>query len=341
MIKDLWRPIILSSALFFPSWNGTILHAFFEKKLNLPISCKIGKTCWLVNLVDLDPSNKVLDYTCNNQSYDGHKGTDIRIRNFKEMKKGIPVLAVSSGVVKGMRDGEKDNISNYIPAVRVKGKECGNGVVLTHGDGWETQYCHLKKRSVTVRIGEEVKRGQKLGLVGMSGFTEFPHLHFSIRNKGRVVDPFVGKARGSGCSPSKLSLWEPKVLKDLIKPLTAIYDGGFSSSIPKKHKILLGFENEKYILKKDKALILWVLVNRPIENSLLNFEIFGPQNELIFTHKIKVNKNQANKLYYSGKKKRQTHDWKAGIYTGKIILSFPKRDGRIFKQAVVVKGRVD
>ena len=313
MIKYLRHAIFLNSALLVFFWNGTNLKALAVQQLNLPISCKIGKTCWLVNLVDLDPSSKVRDYNCSNQSYNGHKGTDIRLRNVKEMNKGVPVLAASSGVVKGVRDGEKDKTLNYFPSASIKGKECGNGVVLAHGDGWETQYCHLKNGSVTARIGEEVRRGKRLGLVGMSGLTEFPHLHFSIRNGGEVVDPFIGQNQSRGCGSSKLSLWEPKVLKELIKPLTAIYDIGFSSSIPKKGGVLLGIDKKKYILKKDKALILWVQVNRPLENSFLNFEILGPKNKLIFKHEIKIRKDQANAFYYAGQKKKTSkllESWK-------------------------------
>jgi D-3-phosphoglycerate dehydrogenase len=48
----------------------------------------------------------------------------------------------------------------------IAGRECGNGVVIAHEDGWETQYCHMRRGSVAVQPGERVARGQTLGLVG-------------------------------------------------------------------------------------------------------------------------------------------------------------------------------
>ena len=72
----------------------------------------------------------------------------------------------------------------------LKGRECGNGVVLRHKGGWETQYCHLKQGSVLVKSGQEVWAGQELGFVGQSGKAAFPHVHLSVRKDGKVVDPF-------------------------------------------------------------------------------------------------------------------------------------------------------
>ena len=54
---------------------------------------------------------------------------------------------------------------------KISGKECGNGVVLVHDDGYQTQYCHLKKGSVAVKKGARVSEGDLLGFIGMSGKT--------------------------------------------------------------------------------------------------------------------------------------------------------------------------
>ena len=49
--------------------------------LGLPIRCRPGKDCWLVNFVDVDPSPGRRDYACRKRTYDGHKGTDIAPQN--------------------------------------------------------------------------------------------------------------------------------------------------------------------------------------------------------------------------------------------------------------------
>jgi murein DD-endopeptidase MepM/ murein hydrolase activator NlpD len=63
----------------------------------------------------------------------------------------------------------------------------GYHVVLDHGDGWETRYAHLSRVDVTV--GERVRQGATLGLVGSTGASTGPHLHFEIRHEGRAIDP--------------------------------------------------------------------------------------------------------------------------------------------------------
>ncbi|WP_247877773.1 M23 family metallopeptidase [Azospirillum thiophilum] len=72
-----------------------------------------------------------------------------------------------------MRDGMEDvsiRQSGGAPA----GYDAGNAVVVDHGNGWETQYSHLKRGSVAVRPGVRVEAGTVLGQIGLSGRTEFP-----------------------------------------------------------------------------------------------------------------------------------------------------------------------
>ena len=66
-----------------------------------------------------------------------------------------------------------------------KGRDCGNAIILDHGNGWETQYCHLKEGSLDVQRSMPVKAGDKIGEVGMSGRTVFPHLHFECALSGK------------------------------------------------------------------------------------------------------------------------------------------------------------
>ncbi len=69
------------------------------------------------------------------------------------------------------------------------GNEAGYGimVVLDHGYGLETRYAHMLRPSV--RVGQMVKRGDLLGLVGTTGLSTGPHLHYEVLRNGRAVDP--------------------------------------------------------------------------------------------------------------------------------------------------------
>ncbi len=183
-------------------------------QLALPLSCQPGTTCWIVNYVDLDPGDGVRDYTCgvatyNTGTHNAHNGTDFAIRDLKAMRDGVPVLAAAPGRVAGVRDGMADvSVRDTGPAA-VANRECGNGVRIDHGDGWASQYCHMRSGSIAVAKGQTVTAGQPLGLVGLSGLSEFPHLHFQVDKDGVPTDPFIGEARTSAseCGLGEHQLW--------------------------------------------------------------------------------------------------------------------------------------
>ena len=63
----------------------------------------------------------------------------------------------------------------------------GNAVEINHGNGYSTLYAHNKKN--LVKVGETVKKGQVLALLGSTGRSNGPHVHFEVRRNGKVVNP--------------------------------------------------------------------------------------------------------------------------------------------------------
>jgi len=209
------------------SWLALMGAAQAEApRFTFPADCELGRTCFVQNHVDHDPSPEARDFACGTLTYDGHNGTDIRVPTLRAQQAGVDVLAAADGRVARRRDGVPDVSVRTAGRAAVQGAECGNGVVIDHGNGWETQYCHMAQGSLRVRPGDPVKAGQPLGRIGLSGLTEYPHLHFTARLQGQIVDPFAFEAPPGTCSAGK-SLWD-KIPPALAYQPGAVLNAGFA-----------------------------------------------------------------------------------------------------------------
>lgn len=63
----------------------------------------------------------------------------------------------------------------------------GKCIVIDHGFGYTTRYAHLNR--ISVKVGQQVKRGETIGEVGSTGKSTGPHLHYEVHVKGQVVNP--------------------------------------------------------------------------------------------------------------------------------------------------------
>jgi len=146
-----------------------------------------GKDAFLFHAVDQDPTTGgIRDFDCTGYSYDGHRGTDMRVLSLRQQDIGVPVFAALDGTVVMVHDGESDrNLDS-------PGYFGGNLVGLHHGGTHYTFYYHLRNGSVAVSIGQSVSAGTQLGLVASSGTSNWPHLHFESWNDGTYYDPYAG-----------------------------------------------------------------------------------------------------------------------------------------------------
>lgn len=293
--------------------------------LGLPISCALGETCWVQQYPDHDPSPAAKDYTCGRQTYDGHDGIDIRIRDTAQ---SADVLAAAAGTVKAVRDGVEDHLMRTAADRQaVSDIECGNGVVIAHGPDWETQYCHMKKGSVAVAEGDTVAAGQRLGVVGYSGMAAFPHVHLTVRNKGQAIDPFRNEAENCG-GPAN-PLWTGEARAALAYHRGDIIRSGFASGSVAAQSLEEGTVADDPPTERWEAIVAFGWAINLQEGDEVAVNLAGPGG-MIATNTAVLDHAKAQYLLFAGKK-RPKGGWQKGLYAGR----FEVRSGgsvRLFKE---------
>lgn len=277
------------------------------------------------NYVDVDPGPGARDFTCGPLSYDGHRGTDIRLFDRSDLARDVAVLAPAAGVVVARRDGEPDLGQGFTGAT--KGRECGNAVRIDHGDGWQTLLCHMRKGSVRVHKGDKVTAGQQVGIVGLSGASAFPHVHISVLHDGAVVDPYTGRDKDAGLAcdgDTSGGLWAPAVADQLAYRASGLLGAGFTDRGPSKHDLAFGRLRHVELPADAPALVFWGKVFGLREGDVERVEIVGPDGQVLAHAKATASKDRATAYRYVGKR-RPGERWPPGRYVGSYTLS---RDGR-------------
>ena len=133
-------------------WSAESPEKFWSSSFMVPLKGRGGSVFGLRRIINGEPKSP-------------HTGVDIKANE------GEPVRATNSG------------------RVAYAGRQffSGNSVVLDHGEGFYSMYFHLSK--IKVRKGRAVRKGDVIGLVGMTGRASGPHLHFGFRLQGARIDP--------------------------------------------------------------------------------------------------------------------------------------------------------
>jgi hypothetical protein len=108
-------------------------------------------------------------------------------RNESYLTFGAEVLAVTDGQIVEVRDGMAENVPNVLPPPDVA-TAAGNYVIEALADGRFALYAHVQPGSLRVRPGDRVRRGDVLALVGNTGNSSMPHLHFHVMDRPSPLD---------------------------------------------------------------------------------------------------------------------------------------------------------
>lgn len=187
-------------------------------------------------------TSAIQDFDCGTNTYDGHHGTDIAIwpYSFYKMDNNqIEVIAAAAGTIIQKNDGNFDRncSSNSLTA---------NSIIIQHADGTYALYWHMKKGSVTVKaVGQTVVAGEKLGVVGSSGSSSGPHLHFEVwsgNTNTTYKDPFSGV-----CNLLNASTWwasqrphaEPAIMKTSVHPTDIVLATCPTTDVPNESNLFI------------------------------------------------------------------------------------------------------
>ena len=207
---------------------------------------------------------------------------------------------------------------------RVRKKECRNGILIDHGDGLQSIYCHLKEDSVVVERKQRVKAGQKIAQVGQSGMAEFPHLHFGVLWEGGVIDPYTGALSTDGCGQMKERMWHAGL--PLAYEPFVIFDGGFRNTSPDFEAIKRGEDNPKTVSLNSAAFVFWTGFYNVEAGDQVSLRVTDPDGAVFVEREEVLEKNRARQYYYTGRKIGRVQ-LKPGTYTGHVKIVRAVQDG--------------
>ena len=302
---------ILAALSMFPVVAG----AASALELRLPADCSLGKDCFLQQFPDMKKGEGAVDPYCGIATYDDHDGVDLRILSMKDIGRGVPVVAAADGVVLRGRDGMEDRL--IVTAAERKAitpQACGNGVVMSHADGVETQYCHLRKGSIVVRRGQKLKAGDKIGEIGASGLVQFPHVHLSVRVNGKEIDPVTGNAVGTSCvvDPADAKpLFASSVVAAIKPDQPTVLGFGLSGSVIEYDDLVIKGPPET-AKPGDQVRVAWAWLANMRPGDRLKIALTGPDGEAVAENTTEpVDRSKAVYFSYAGKKGSP----KPGTYT--------------------------
>ena len=304
-------------------WAATLIAcvatpvAARDPVLSFPVACTLGQDCFIQNYVDVDPSTGAADFSCGALTYDRHQGTDIALTSDMAALAGVDVTPVAPGVVRRLRDGLEDQFFTST-FNHPDEQDCGNGVLIDHGGGWESQYCHLRASSISVEVGQRVGLQSLLGKIGMSGRTEFPHLHVALRKDGKVVDPFNADPLAYCGDAHKTSLWAAEIP---YRP-SGFVNAGFSPQIPDFDTVKWGKAGHDSVDSGGGALVFWAQIFGAQAGDVMQLAISGPDGVFI-DHDEVLTTTQARAMRAAGRR-LHTENTIPGAYHGTATLM---RDG--------------
>lgn len=299
--------IAIALCLFFPLKQAVAIDLLF------PVACRVMTDCWITNHVDLDNnSGRSEDYMCGKKTRDGSLSTHISLGNIQDVTLNMAVIASADGTI-----DFAGNIGGF----------CGGRILIDHGGGWESSYCHLNLNTLQVSEGDTVTQGQILGSIGMSGQSSWPHLSFALLRNGMAFDPFSGRTNLEGCSKKSQPLWAGG-MNPLYEP-AQVTNIGFTVEALDNDAILRGnIADVTEIAAATPQLTLWAMLMNVMEGDLITMRVLEPSGRILNETETTA---QTDRDYFPVifMTRRNNFIWDNGDYRGSITITRRVNDNEI------------
>jgi len=309
------------SSAFFLIFLGFAAQSTAAQDMAFPLVCEPGRTCFILNYPDLNAAaGKAQDYACGPSASDGDLFLRLALPDATMIGMNVLVLAAADGVVEDASDGISDRMVASKAEVPAGTLNCGNGIVIDHGMGWQTAYCHLKKGSIAVREGERVVKGQAIAAAGQSGLATWPQLGFAIRKGGYLVDPITGQTQEEGCGfkerpvialPPEFMRYQP----------ASIVTMGFSLNVVNRNDIAYGSAARYATISRDERRInLWAMAMGVHKDDKIEVRIRDPRGRT-FHHQEIIADGDYERLPINAGRERGYIGWRQGEYVGSVSIT--------------------
>jgi Peptidase family M23 len=164
--------VVIGPPLEGPRWVdaiGCCSPPSVHRTATLPINGKfVAFERFAIDFAQLNPENKL------------YAGPRDKLSSYPYV--GAKVLAVADGTVINLQDGRPEETPPNFPQDYGLLQQLGNFVIIDIGHGYFAFYAHFQPNTLKVHKGDKVRRGQVLALLGNSGNSDAPHLHFGIED---------------------------------------------------------------------------------------------------------------------------------------------------------------
>ncbi|WP_452220581.1 peptidoglycan DD-metalloendopeptidase family protein [Lacinutrix salivirga] len=262
-------------------------------------------------------NGQLQDYNCGTRTYDtpsyNHQGLDIFTWPFSWKMlddDAVEVIAASGGQIIAKGDGEFDRSCNF-------NNNQWNAVYVRHNDGSVAWYGHLKNGSVTTKnVGDFVTQGEYLGVVGSSGNSTGPHLHFEIWENDsytNLIDPYAGP-----CNNWNTQSWwqtqKPYTNPGINAVLTGTATPDFGSCPTTE------ITNESTAFADNEVIYFSIYLRDQYAGSSVNLRVIKPDNTDLYNWNFNLTANYQASWWYWNFPVTESGTWKwQATYEGETV----------------------